>query len=543
MTVDSVSDSDDAMDYAAWALETGLWDGRIIYPEGLNDFKDKLVANISKKLFSEDSESFAFQQMASELAYIGAWESDREECEAELAALRALQNGTILPAGFFKSTKKFWKKHKVEILVGLAVVAVVTAVAVGVLCTAATAGALAADAAKDKKSPPKQTPPPAKREEPPATPSQAQATASAEMSLLLQMDLRIDENGVTLNGERFSFDQALHPQTIAPAIQSFGDLPSWKAYESFLIRDPEAFMSKPDKSPLFSQNDLPSPLFVPPSNTDNASPKFQDNYASSILRGSLANRSELPPPIQEIPLIGRENQGTVHFHCGINNSERTITEGGSRLWETLDQNFAVHPHLIHSNSLAHGLKMVHWEKLYNPQVTSESLSPIRAMNPDIDIVLLPKEILQNSLVQRSIEYEVSMLTKIADNIIEKGNSKLKQVHVAFSNGGHVLKEALKRLTPEQRQTVIVITAGTTAIIDEGLACKAYNVIGSEDWPSKLCNGGMKGIEKAKETAKIGMIPQTETDGVVGGHFFLQSDYQKTVADIFKKEINNEYEVY
>ncbi len=539
MTVGSVTDFDNAMDYAAWALETGLWNGRVINPEGLNDFKDELVANIAEKLFSQDSESFAFQKMASELAYIGSWEEDREECEEDLAAL-VLQNGAAIPAGFCKSIKKFWKKHKVEILIGIAAVAVVIAVAVGVLCTAAAAGSLAADAAKEKKDPPKPAAPPVKKEVAPTSPSKDQIMAPTETPVWPQTNLRIDKDGVILNGERFSFDNALSPQTITPAIQSYGDIPFWKAYESFLIREPEAFVPKFNGVPNIFGNHLTASSFPERNDTGSRRP---DNYASSIIRGSLINRPAIAPPFQEIPLIGGENQGTVHFHCGINNNQWTVTEGGSKLWETLDQNFAVHPHLIHSDSLIHGLTMVHLEKLDNPHVTRESLRPMMAINPDIELVLLPREILQNSHVQRSIDYEVSMLTKIAENIIEKGNPKLKQVHVAFSNGGHVFKEALKRLTPEQQQTVIVITTGTTAIIDEHLACKVYNVIGSKDWPSILCNGGMRGIENAKKSANITIIEQTDTDGVVGGHYFLQTEYQKSIVNIFKKEVVDEYEAY
>ena len=64
MAVESVSDFDDAMGYAAWALETGLWNGRVINPEGVNNFKNELVANIVEKLFSQNPDSFAFQEMA-----------------------------------------------------------------------------------------------------------------------------------------------------------------------------------------------------------------------------------------------------------------------------------------------------------------------------------------------------------------------------------------------------------------------------------------------------------------------------------------------
>lgn len=543
MTIDSVSDYDNAMDYAAWALETGLWDGRVITPEGLDDFKEELVANIAAKLFSQDPDSFAFQKMALELAYIGGLESDREEFEEELAALQALQNGIIVPAGFCKSIKKFWKKHKVEILVGIAVVAVVTAVAVGVLCTAAAAGTLAADAAKAKKDPPKPTPPPAKREDPPASPSKNQVMTPTETPLWPQTNLSMDKDGVILNGERLSFNNAFDPQMIAPAIQSFGDVPFWKAYESFLIRDPEAFGARLRETPVFPGNYLPAQKLAPLGNTDNTCGRIRDTYASSIICGSLANRSEIPPPFQDIPLIGNENQGTVHFHCGINNNELTVIEGGSKLWETLDQKFAIHPHLVHSDSLAQGLALVHAEKLHNPQITRESIRPMTAINPDLELVLLPNEMLRDSFLSRSIDYEASMLAKIADNIIETGNPKLKQAHVAFSNGGHVFKEALKRLTPEQQQTVIAITAGTTAIIDEHLACKVYNVIGSKDWPSILCNGGIKGVGKASESANVMVIPQTATEGIVGGHYFLQADYQGKIVYIFKMEIIDKYEIY
>ncbi len=530
MTIELLTDFDQAADYAAWALDTGLWNGRSISPEGLNEFKDGLVAKIAEQLFSQDPESLEFQKMAATFAYIGSWEGDREECEEELAALQSLQNGVAIPAGLCKSVKKFWKKHKVEILVGIAVIAVVTAVAVGVLCTAtaaAAAGTLAADGAKEKKDPPMPIAPPIRKEENPQ-----------EVPPWMQTNLSLDKDGVLLNGEHFSFDSALNWQTITPAIQSHGEIPFWKAYDSFLIREPETFVPRLNQEAhIFGNHAAPS------STPEPSVSRISDNYASSVLSGSAMNRAAIESPFQEIPLIGSGHQSTVHFHCGINNNEGTIMEGGSRLWETLDQNFAVHPHLIHSNSLIQGLTMVHLEKLDHPQITHESLRPMRAINPDVELALLPREILQNSFVQRSIDYEVSMLTKIAENIIEKKNSKLKQVHVAFSNGGHVFKEALKRLSPEHQQTVIVITAGTTAIIDEHLACKVYNVIGSKDWPSILCNGGMGKIERTMDFAKIEMILQSETDGVVGGHYFLQPEYQKTVGEIVKMEIINKYEIY
>jgi hypothetical protein len=157
---------------------------------------------------------------------------------------------------------------------------------------------------------------------------------------------------------------------------------------------------------------------------------------------------------------------------------------------------------------------------------------------------VPGLLLENSQIQRSIDYEVESLSRIAQNIIAKDNPKLKQVHVTFSNGGHVFNEALKRLPSEYRETIIVITTGTTAIIKNGMACEVYNVIGDQDWPSKLCNGGLSGIENAKdEGATVYLIPQEETQTGLGGHYFVQPNYQDRIGVILKTEIIKDYEIY
>ena len=72
---------------------------------------------------------------------------------------------------------------------------------------------------------------------------------------------------------------------------------------------------------------------------------------------------------------------------------------------------------------------------------------------------------------------------------------------------------------------------------------AYNIIGDKDWPSQTCHGGLSGIERKKDTAYIEIIPQTETDGIVGGHYFLQQDYQKEIQNTIKTKIAKEYEIY
>ncbi len=258
---------------------------------------------------------------------------------------------------------------------------------------------------------------------------------------------------------------------------------------------------------------------------------LDDERAQNLFQKSL-------PPFQEIQLLGYPDQGTVHFHCGINNNLDTVVEGGSCLYKSLKEEFAVQPHLIHSDNIATGLGLVGLEKLDGAIKNLPLKDYLFGIAPQI-----PGTVLENSVIQKSIDYEVENLSEIAQKIIEKNQPNLKQLHVTFSNGGHVFNEALKRLPEEYRQTIVVITTGTTAIIEDGLACKVYNVIGEEDWPSIKCNGGRGGIEMAKGKATIRVIPQNKTDNLIGGHYFVQPDYQVYVGDIIDSKIKGVYEIY
>ena len=218
---------------------------------------------------------------------------------------------------------------------------------------------------------------------------------------------------------------------------------------------------------------------------------LRNNYASTLATQKPA------APFREIPLLGYADQRTVHFHCGINNTFGSVVEGGLRLNESLDKQFAVQPHQIHSSSLVKGLAVVGLGKL------ASSFEPILTSGIDSEFLQgleLPGALLHDTKIQTSIDYEVAPLSQIAENIIKTGNPRLKQLHVTFSNGGYVFKEALKQLSPECRDTIVVITTGTTAIIENHLACKVVNIIGDKDWPSKICNGGMLGFSLPRKEA-------------------------------------------
>ena len=272
-----------------------------------------------------------------------------------------------------------------------------------------------------------------------------------------------------------------------------------------------------------------------------------DNFAAKAFKGEAFNGFASPPPFGALPLIGLPFQRTVHVLGGIANSDVTMGESGYCLHKTLEKEFAIQPHRLHSDNLPHGLTMVALEKLSEIELQRGITNWIPFLQ-DIDGAkflarALAKTILENSRIQESIDYTVENFSRLADEIIKKDNPKLKQVHIPFSNAGHVCNEALKRLTLEQRQTIIIIPVGTTAIIEDSLACKVFNVIGNKDWPSITCNGGLDGIREKSEKATVTIISQEQTQIGVGGHYFMQPDYQNTIKEVIYEEIKGEYEVY
>lgn len=199
--------------------------------------------------------------------------------------------------------------------------------------------------------------------------------------------------------------------------------------------------------------------------------------------------------------------------------------------------------LIHSDSVAAGLGVVFLEQTDKGYSQGREILKETYGLKENDTPRWPKVALDNSNIQKSIDYEVENLSKIAQNIIDQGNPNLKQVHVTFSNGGYVFNEALKQLPPEYRGTIIVITTGSTAIIDRDLAHKVYNIIGDKDIGSKICLGGLSGIKKAQEYGRVVLIEQNETQAWIGGHYFMQPDYQKAILDYLRTKILKNYEIH
>lgn len=250
------------------------------------------------------------------------------------------------------------------------------------------------------------------------------------------------------------------------------------------------------------------------------------------------------PPFTPQPLecLGDPNGSTIHFHCGINNSEETTGSSGACLRNSLDHQFSVQPHWIHQDNLVHGATMVGLEKLEKIGEENQALTPILPIVPLAGAAA--GAILSHSAIQKSIDYEKELVSNMAKEILEQKNDKLKQVHIVFSNAGYVMNETIKQLPQEYKDTMIVIAVGPTTILNDDLGChKVYNIVGDKDWPSKLCNGGDKGLREAEQNADIKTIKQTETEPLVGGHYFVQQDYQKEIKKVMEDNVIGQYEIY
>ena len=509
------------------------------------------------------------------------------------------QDGVIIPAKFFSKTWRWCQKHSTAILIGVAVVAAIATTIILAAGAATAAGALLNDDKKSahrRKAPRSDPSDPLPVATAPSTPtiplsvhsrSEHPCTNSLiesfSVSALLQAPTSLSSiptsplapfigatsNELTSSTLPLQTPISLPPSTPCPSIISFVP-PSFQTItSSFVLAPPSNDIPNPVEPSALSSflqtladpPSKPPSIYAPPNpETSKPSPMKTPSLLSRFFppkrlsseerayRPFINRRTGLPvidrskvwkvepgsPPFEEIPLIGDKDRHMLHFHCGINNDQFTVKDGGACLHSILDRTFAIQPHRVHSSSLLVGLAQVGLENLNN---TYRSFIEAGFSSGGVTqgLAKIPGAILDSSL-GRSIDYTVATLTRIANEIIAQDKPNLKQLHVTFSNGGYVFKEALLKLNPEQRNTVIVITTGTTAIIDASLACQVYNVIGDKDWPSQVCNGGRDGIERARGKADVEIISQEEVDFVLGGHYFKQSDYQEKIKSIYQRKI-------
>ena len=441
-----------------------------------------------------------FESQAFELADAGLSRADQVILKEDIRNLRwAFKE--CRAHGFFKNVRQFWHKHHKAILIIAAItaVAVVVAVVAGAVAGAAAAagGAAVQPNQKDKDDKDKHT------------------TASAESASVEP----VNENRPIV----------IDPSTSIPKDNNDPGKSILDALEQTAPVESNIDKNRPNgETHPMPETILPASS-VPVKETPFAqTPIEMIPHSESVSQ----HKPELP---RELPRIGSEDQSVIYIHCGINNVPSTVNTSGTTLYSQLNEAYAIQPDLTHNGGMIQGLSTVLLEKISQP-------SPANILIQGPVLSAIEREFLDNAQVQESIHTRATEMAIIAEQIINDNNPNLKQVHVAFSNGGYVLKEALKQLPSEYQQTVVAITAGTTAVIDNDLACKVYNLIGTKDWPSKICNGGEVGIEHASETAKIVPVKQTETQFLIGGHYFTQPEYLKEIAKTITSMIAGEYEI-
>jgi hypothetical protein len=171
MTIDAIEslDSSTLAEYADWAKNTGLWDGRQVTVENAQDFQDEVQSQIAIWIRNPDITRNKAKMFAAKIAYLGSTVPERRELKREIHALELTSQGIRVQNSLGKSMTNFWKKHHTAILIGLGVLAVITVVAIVLTCSAGTAAAALATAAACGLKKPEDEPTAAPELPPPST--------------------------------------------------------------------------------------------------------------------------------------------------------------------------------------------------------------------------------------------------------------------------------------------------------------------------------------------------------------------------------------
>lgn len=227
--------------------------------------------------------------------------------------------------------------------------------------------------------------------------------------------------------------------------------------------------------------------------------------------------------------IGDPSRGMIQIGCGIGNTPQSVFSGAFTLYKGLDRSFAVQGLHLHSSNLIFGFLNVGAEKMLAPYYSGS--------HPSLELRAFKKVFDTTSHVPKSIDFLTQRLTAAAEDILSKNNNRLKQVHIAFSNGAYVYQQALENLTPKQRDTMIVMGVGGTTILNQNLAHRVYNFVGTKDYASQLCNGFKRSQRKAA------VVPQKDFSWGTGGHYFEQPQYIEKIVDTINEQIKGNYEIY
>ena len=225
--VDLASESE-AFQLAGWALETGLWNGRPVSWETASIFHEQVQSRLIGCIES-DLPSQALDQFKTSLAWIGSSQADKVWLAKEIETLHFSGKDQIMPAGFWKSTKKFWKKHKKEIIIGAVIVTLAIVISVAAVSYAGVGAVAVGAASKDDKNA-KLSKNPSDTDIASQRTVQEAASSNAPLEEILPSQVVFSQDGIAIGSQYASYEDILvgnHPESLG--LQDISAQRSWFA--------------------------------------------------------------------------------------------------------------------------------------------------------------------------------------------------------------------------------------------------------------------------------------------------------------------------
>lgn len=508
--LDDFESSCDISSYLTWALETGIWDGRRVSWIEASDFQSEVQSRILGMLL-ENPDNPVFEQLAAQLAWIGSPSSDQSLLARELQELDFSNGDLILQAGLKKSVSKFWKKHKKEILIGAAIVAVLTVVVVVAVSTAGTgvgAAAAAGGAALggiSKKDD-------AEKEKRPKDIQAANTIASPTLPFQQLPDLprpnnllTFNERGIVFNGQYSSYTDILlnHPEpSLLPRAPSPAATPWTPSYSPPPFPQMHPDIAAPwypyqtdilDLSPPFLEADRALPQNPTPSLEIHPPIVPKTSFKEEFVKGMVLAMSDNfvwrdpydPMPTRPVSMIFSTE--------GKRTSDLSFLGGNG-------MNTKLEEAISHANHLAQYTEGYAVDWVYN-----KSNGPVIDVT-EILILNLP------GISPLTAEQHLSLWTSFHENNLHRPYAKCLQI--GHSQDSIHIRNALEKASPEIRNRVIGYLFGPAVMIPEGLcfhvehyACEGDMVPYAEIPYTCLTEGVLRSIEVAGSRQKLIIVPR------------------------------------
>ena len=502
------------LDYANQALENGLWDGRPVTWETMPSLQSKIKHHLVYQLGAMDPDRVDSQQMALRIAWIGA---DLENKAILFRELKEIDNGHyVLVSHHHHKKKSFWEKHRTEILIGVGIIALVTAVAIVALCTAGSgSGAVAAaggsllnqglndEGKKEGKS--NGVPEATKASSLPLSPASSQPLSQApslpvEPSCLPGQTLFL-EKAVYMNGQYFSYTEMLK-----------------KARQEELL---SSILSKPTVSSAESMPHAPSlpenPMSIPAPQPQNAlATRLHKAGSDGPLHGASLGEPFSPP------------KTSSHFATsGIKRPDCQIMGINGM-----------------NTSFSQAMDHAEYLKSFTPE---QSISWVynHSNSPAVDLA----EVFTLNYLGCSPNTEKLLLEQwTAFHNDKRSNENVKVLQFCHSQGAIHVRNTLATAPKEVRNRVIVVAIAPAAVVTDDLCHQSFNYASKKDivpfgelvFASSLDSneyGTSKIVEQALDNREQLILLEPHSDAVGIDHDFQSPTFREVIKKHVDKHLN------